>query len=929
MTTNRPVHASMRAIGTILVLVSLAVSSFWTVTAQEPQGAHSQSDQATFRKETSDADSQARYRTGEVVVKLKGRVTAASTHILLDQYDATVQQSTIADAYQLWLVPEGQELNTIEDLNADPRVQYAEPNYVYHAAVVPNDPNLSRQWAHTLIRSSAAWDIAIGSRSLTIAIIDSGIDASHPDLQAKIVGGQDIIDGDAIPQDENGHGTHVAGIAAAVTNNAIGVAGTDWQAQIMPVRVLEADGSGTNWDIGQGIHWAHQNGANVLNLSLSGPDYSQHIRDAVNAAHAAGSLVVAAMGNCRVYSPPECPVANPISYPAAYDNTMAVAATTISDGYAYYSQYGNYCDVSAPGGEIGFLGDPQGILSTLPTYSDFYLKTTYGYEENYDYLQGTSMATAYVTGLATLIWSVDPNLTADQVQDAIQNSADDLGNPGPDMNFGRGRVNAQAALQAMAPPKAPTLSPIQQGWFGEYQLDWSDVPGASSYTLQEDDNTAFSSPALRYNGTKSSYQVSGQDGGTWYYRVLASNAAGDSPWSSIQWVLVIPEATTLAPIDNPGNKDAYELSWAPSRGAIGYKLLESPSSTSGSDAIRYIGAETRFKVTGQPGGTWSYVVFPYNLAGDGAWSNRVDTTVDPAALPPPELRAIENSDGDGNYRVEWKTVQNATIYLLELSPNEYFDHPTEVYAGTARNYIATSQPGGSWYYRVRASSPSGKSPWSKQQSVKVRTLLYLPMTVKNHRVGHSVLGIKNGGFEDGPKDWDESSSKQFPLIVNSGFPPGTAPHGGEWAAWLGGLSNEISTIQQRVTIPTDGLHLTYWHKIDSIDECGHNYDLGAILVDGTTVDKYDLCSQVSTKDWEPHSVNLGAYKGRSVLLQIRVKTNDSRNSNLFIDDVSLAAAPLLARESVPSEEETRGKIPDRVSITSARTKPDAGKLHQP
>jgi|GEM_PF-530960 len=926
MTMDRSVHASMHAISTILVLVSLAGSSFWTVTAQEP---YNPPGQTAPPEETSDANSQARYRIGEVVVKLEERVAAASAQIMLAQYDATVLQSANTGATQLWLIPEGQELATIKDLTVDPRVQYAEPNYLYHAAAVPNDPSLSKQWAHTLIRSSAAWDIATGSRSLTIAIIDSGIDANHPDLQAKIVGGQDIVDGDAITQDENGHGTHVAGIAAAVTDNAIGVAGTDWQAQIMPVRVLEADGGGTNWDIGQGIHWAYQNGAKVLNLSLSGPDYSQHIRDAVNAAHTAGSLVVAAMGNCRTYSPPECPVANPISYPAAYENTFAVAATTISDGYADYSQYGAYCDIAAPGGEIGFLGDAKGILSTLPTYSDFYLRTTYGYEKDYDYLQGTSMATAYVAGLAALIWAVDPSLTAGQVQDAIENSADDLGNPGPDNDFGHGRINAHVALQAIAPLEAPTLSPIQEGWFGEYLLDWNDVPGADRYTLQEDDDAAFSSPAVRYHGSKSNYQVSGQDGGAWHYRVFASSAVGDSPWSNIEWVLVIPKATVLAPIDNPGNKDEYELRWALSAGAVGYKLAESSSSTGGGYTTRYIGAETHFKVTGQPGGIWRYVVFPFNSAGDGAWSNRAATTVDPAALPSPELLAIDNAEGDGDYVVEWKKVQDATSYTLEESPNEYFDHPMEVYSGSARKYVATSQAGGFWHYRVRASGPAGKSPWSNQRPVSVRTLLYLPTAVKNHEAESNVFGIKNGGFEDGQKDWDEVSSNQFPLIVNSGFPPGMAPHGGNWVSWLGGLSNEVSTIQQMVTIPMDRPHLTYWHKIDSIDECGHDYDFGAVLIDGTTVDQYDLCSQVSTKDWEPHSINLDAYKGQSVLLQIRVKTNDARNSNLFVDDVSLAAAPLDTREGVSPDKEIPVRYPDGVSTGNAQTKPDTDELLHP
>ena len=749
MILDRPLHSSMRAISAIFVLLSLAMSIPWTLAAQDSKDLYGPPGQAASIAETSDAGSQSRHRVGEVVVKLEERVTAASAQSMLAQYGAAVQQVANAGTAQLWEVQEGQELATIEDLNADRRVQYAELNYIYHSAAVPNDPRLGAQWAHTLIRSSAAWDITTGNPSLIIAIIDSGIDANHPDLQAKIVGGQDIVDGDAFPQDDNGHGTHVAGIAAAVTNNAIGIAGANWQARIMPVRVLEADGSGTNWDIGLGVRWAYQNGARVLNLSLSGPDYSQHIRDAVDAAHAAGALVVAAMGNCRFYNPPECPSANPISYPAAYENTMAVAATTISDGIANYSQYADYCDVSAPGGEIGYLGDPEGIVGTLPTYSDFYLKNTYGYSEDYDYLQGTSMATAHVAGLAALIWAVDPSLTANEVKNTIENSADDLGTPGPDRDFGHGRINAYAALQAIAPPKKPTLSPIEGKGLGEYLLEWGYVPGASSYTLQEDDNAAFSSPKVRYTGAKSSYQISGQDGGTWYYRILASNPAGDSPWSNIQWTIVIPRPTTLAPINNPSSKDEYEISWAPSAGAVGYHLIEA-SDPSGDDYItRYIGAETYFKVTGQPGGTWHYVVFPYNQAGDGGWSNSVATTVDPAALPAPELLAIDNPSGGGSYVVAWEKVQDATSYILEESSNPYFDHPEEIYSGRSRQYVATNQSGGTWHYRVRASGSSGKSPWSNQQSVTVKTLLYLPAMLKNHRAERSAFGIRNGGFEDG------------------------------------------------------------------------------------------------------------------------------------------------------------------------------------
>lgn len=154
---------------------------------------------------------------------------------------------------------------------------------------MPNDPYFGQQWAHTLIRTPAAWDITTGSSSITIAIVDSGIDENHPDLLNKIVAGYDFSDGDSNPHDLNGHGTHVAGIAAAASNNATGIAGVNWQARIMPVRVLGMDGTGYNFDISEGIRWAYQHGAKVINLSLGGPDEAQNMRDAVNEARSAGS----------------------------------------------------------------------------------------------------------------------------------------------------------------------------------------------------------------------------------------------------------------------------------------------------------------------------------------------------------------------------------------------------------------------------------------------------------------------------------------------------------------------------------------------------------------------------------------------------------------------------------------------------------------
>jgi hypothetical protein len=154
--------------------------------------------------------------------------------------------------------------------------------------------------------------------------------------------------------------------------------------------------------------------------------------------------------------------------------------------------------------------------------------------------------------------------------------------------------------------------------------------------------------------------------------------------------------------------------------------------------------------------------------------------------------------------------------------------------------------------------------------------------------------ILNGDFEAGPRDWTEYSSQEDPLIVNQGFTDPVAPRSGQWAAWLGGYDDNVSYIQQWVTVPSARPYLVYWHWINSQEICGHQYDFGAVLVDGKTVDKYDLCWLESTASWKRHEVDLAAYKGQTVLLQIRLETDDARFSELFIDDVSFASVPALA-----------------------------------
>lgn len=328
-------------------------------------------------------------------------------------------------------VPVGEELALAKQLERDPSILYAEPDYLVHALTAPNDPYYAHyQWNMPHIGLEEAWDTTTGSTDIIIAIIDSGVDLDHPDLSDKLVAGYDFVNNDSHPDDDNGHGTHVAGIAAAATNNYIGVAGVSWDSKIMPIRVLDSDGTGSISQVASGISWAVDNGADIVNLSLGSTSFNSTLKTAVDYAHTAGCLLVAAAGNAYEKG-------NPTIYPAALDRVMAVGAVDHEDERASYSNTGNYLDVVAPGGTDG-----------LPIFST--------YQGDYAWSTGTSMACPHVAGLAALIWSVDVTLTNDDVQSIIETTAVDLGSSGWNETFGWGRIDAAAAVAAVAVAPTPT-----------------------------------------------------------------------------------------------------------------------------------------------------------------------------------------------------------------------------------------------------------------------------------------------------------------------------------------------------------------------------------------------------------------------------------------------------------------------------------------
>jgi subtilisin family serine protease len=236
-----------------------------------------------------------------------------------------------------------------------------------------------------------------------------------------------VLPGASGPEDDHGHGTHVAGIIAAVGHNNMGIAGVAPHCKIMPVKVLNHEGKGDTGDIVAGLLWAVNNGAKIVNMSLGGTGGSRALMDAIAYAQSKDVVVVAAMGNDG---------ANAQEYPAGYPGVIAVGATDSSDEAASFSNFGSWISVAAPG---------EDILSTLPTHS-VYVTETEGKETSYDSMDGTSMASPFVAGLAALIRSQYPTMSAPLVKSRIEKSADDLGDPGFDDHFGHGRINAARAI---------------------------------------------------------------------------------------------------------------------------------------------------------------------------------------------------------------------------------------------------------------------------------------------------------------------------------------------------------------------------------------------------------------------------------------------------------------------------------------------------
>lgn len=389
-----------------------------------------------------------RYAADRVLVRFKPAVADAYAEGLLRSYGfSSVRKIPRIGVYSVRTSPGVSVAETLAMLRRNADIEQARPDYRARLADTPND-TFFVQYQYNLrnrgvvldirddiqpqttagadIKATPAWDAAKGDPETVIAILDSGVDMTHPELVAKVVSaGRDFANDDDDATDDNWHGTHVAGIAAADTDNSEGIAGVAWNCKILPVKVTEADGTGFYSWIIDGIIWAADQGADVINLSLGGDFDDPFLEDACKYAFERGVVLVASAGND----------AGSVLYPAAYDSyVLAVAATDYNDDPADFSNFGPQVDVAAPG--VYILGPaPQWFVgeASLP----------------YLFVSGTSQAAPHVSGLAALIKSLKPELEPAEVMKIIRYTADDVNasvDRGRDDHIGYGRINMERAL---------------------------------------------------------------------------------------------------------------------------------------------------------------------------------------------------------------------------------------------------------------------------------------------------------------------------------------------------------------------------------------------------------------------------------------------------------------------------------------------------
>lgn len=441
----------------------------------------------------------------QLAIRAKAGVSDAAVERALARAGAAARRRLHAGRGDVIRVAPGQLARVERELRSSGLFRSVERDWVAAVAAQPNDPYYAAQWSLPRTGVPLAWGLSTGAWSAPVAVLDTGVDASHPDLQGQLLPGYDFINGNADPSDDHGHGTRMAGIVAALANNGEGIAGVAPGSPIIPVKVLDSDGKGPYSAIAEGITWAVDHGARVVSLSLSGPNPSQLLQDAVNYARANGAVCVAAAGNDGK---------SLAVYPAATNGAVAVAAIDEADRHAWFSNTGAWISHAAPG---------VNLLTT--DLGGGYASST-----------GTSPAAAFSAGVFSLLFAFVPDLTPQAAIARIEAGTFDLGPAGWDPTFGWGGVDAMAALvpgepgatppDKMAPTVAllsPSRGSLVSGHFG-VEVAASDNVGVSRVELFVDNTKYATEYEPPYSFVVDATQLSA---GKHKLRAYAFDAAGN------------------------------------------------------------------------------------------------------------------------------------------------------------------------------------------------------------------------------------------------------------------------------------------------------------------------------------------------------------------------------------------------------------------
>jgi serine protease len=687
--------------------------------------------------------------TDEIIVKFRDDavVSAAALH---QRFGAVSTSHSGRARFDVVRVPEGRSVdNLIQDYLDSGMVEYAEPNYPVSITWEPDDEMYPLQWHFDQVNAAAAWDIDRGGISDTIvAVLDTGVAYENRDnfvqaqdfAQTSFIEGWDFINNDPWANDDRGHGTHVAGTIAQSTNNGIGVAGLAFGVTIMPVKVLNSAGSGTIATVAQGIYYAVDNGAHVINMSLASSYLGTTQQDALDYAYENGVVVVCAGGNSYLSG-------NTPQYPAAYETTIAVGATRYDRTRAPYSNTGAYIDLVAPGGDAtvdqNSDGHPDGVLQQTFTSNGAIGSFSYRF------LQGTSMASPHVAAAAALVLSQDPSLGPDEVRAILQSTAVDLGISGKDPVYGHGLLDVAAAVEMAAPsirvsPRRLELEALSGGTVvSDLEVSsHADEPVSYSISVEDVVTETMSAASSWLSVSPESGMIESGESVLHSVTVNASalisgeyNAGIEvrtsNPDDYVRVVRVNLLVTPGMPIVATGDVTDIGETSANGGGVISYvgvgdcdvvgicwSTAPQPTHTGNKAELSGLFGEEAFGpllMEGlAPGTSYFARAYAHNPAGYGYGGETLFTT-----LPHPPTGLTVNESGTYHVALEWSRGDGAAWTHVRVKQGDYpadIEDGEPVYDGTGSSYTCGPlDPGVTHYFRAwsRTSDAYGNPVWSE------------------------------------------------------------------------------------------------------------------------------------------------------------------------------------------------------------------------